>query len=1366
MAGTWCRAKVAGLVLSCLLGLLAIPSVASGDWVVTGPEEYTAPQPLPPFTGDIIIEATGSLTLTGYTGDYALTLPGSVRVCGHLTLNNCALRFTPTAEWGKGLNSRGVLDATDTEFATVPQYFEAYVNPCAGSATLTTCRFSQTHGVFNGTATNTITNCDATKTYSLEGQSSTTIEGGHVRRIDFGVAGDTCVDFSGLSPGPDCSTVIQSSNSPYHVALSGVAVELFGLYTTENAGATAPVTVDNCVLCVLDCNGYSRTEVHDSDLGGFNVNTYTGRTSPTPTPVNVAVQGLCCGDTPITTSVTSDNSPFSVGLVNTIVRGATWYLGDSGSSSGSANTIADSVMDQAAVVDHSSLQVTNSTLEAGVLQSLGDPLADGTAQLNVTNSLLEALYLQGTSTEAVIAGSQIAGPVSIGWVDWGRPDQVPPPWSAPTLTLESCVFEPNGNALVSVEPGVAGARILGNADISPSYAVSHWAPGSTIIRQYPVRVLEEGVPLAGVTVVVRDVEGNVLDSGVTSGDPPTAYLEVEFNCLNYDSEFRVELDQMGYWGSAPLRFLSSTPIQVSRMKEKLSWTSFEEEHYPWSAFAVGTGAAATWRRVGSTGGAPPAHSGASLLAAARAGEALTGLRLSIPTSPSSAAVPEQYTLRTWANLTEATAGNTSAFIGLLLEDEAKSLDLGLPFLKVGWEVDPGLDSYFRVGGASYHLAETLTPTGWHLVEVSFTPAAGEAELKLDGRPVTGLLSDPSLVGQQAYWAILAAQGNDGSARQRLAFDDASLAPKWPTTGSSLTECLWPYAILKGEEVAVSGDAQTCELRYGNGYPMLGKGSAPGPADRGLWVKLDFPVDYTLDLDPETGTLPPPTRVETGAVVWQLPFPELGEEGTIYLKWQTPAGLPTARADLLVASAVGLSREPVAWGSPRDVLPQLVLPGEQKLPDLWVEKAGPTSVSPGDRFRYQIRVVNRGFETAENVVVRDELPEAPSPGAPWVHGPLIPDAQPGDLPPGGRWAWWPACTLDWGVTAPEITNTARVSSDTSEPDYDNNHAHYTTTIVQAKDPNCISVVPDWQAQGVDRHDTLTYTLECQNVGAGTAYGVYATAELDPKLDDGTLSLPDDLSYDPASRTLLWEVGTLASGAGASTSFSVEVAGAARRARPVIGQATVYFPSVPEETRTNVVANTIIGSFPDVSWDHGALLPVELAYENGIVMGYGDGTYRPAVVVKRDQMAVYIARSLCGGDAHVPSGPAEHTFTDVLADHPFYKYIEYCVAEHIVVGYSDLTYRPANEVNRGQMAAYVARAIYTPRGIPPDDLPGYVAPTEPTFPDVATDHPYYRYIEYIVGAGVVQGYADGTYRPAEPVNRGQMAIYVARAFALPM
>ena len=47
------------------------------------------------------------------------------------------------------------------------------------------------------------------------------------------------------------------------------------------------------------------------------------------------------------------------------------------------------------------------------------------------------------------------------------------------------------------------------------------------------------------------------------------------------------------------------------------------------------------------------------------------------------------------------------------------------------------------------------------------------------------------------------------------------------------------------------------------------------------------------------------------------------------------------------------------------------------------------------------------------------------------------------------------------------------------------------------------------------------------------------------------------------------------------------------------------------------------------------------------------------------------------------------------------------------------------------------------------------------DVATDHPYFKYVEYAVEQNVVQGYPDSTYRPIVPVNRGQMAIYIARA-----
>jgi hypothetical protein len=39
-----------------------------------------------------------------------------------------------------------------------------------------------------------------------------------------------------------------------------------------------------------------------------------------------------------------------------------------------------------------------------------------------------------------------------------------------------------------------------------------------------------------------------------------------------------------------------------------------------------------------------------------------------------------------------------------------------------------------------------------------------------------------------------------------------------------------------------------------------------------------------------------------------------------------------------------------------------------------------------------------------------------------------------------------------------------------------------------------------------------------------------------------------------------------------------------------------------------------------------------------------------------------------------------------------------------------------------------------------------------------------VEYLAEEGVVQGYADGLYRPTTTVTRDQMAVYVARAFGL--
>ncbi len=190
----------------------------------------------------------------------------------------------------------------------------------------------------------------------------------------------------------------------------------------------------------------------------------------------------------------------------------------------------------------------------------------------------------------------------------------------------------------------------------------------------------------------------------------------------------------------------------------------------------------------------------------------------------------------------------------------------------------------------------------------------------------------------------------------------------------------------------------------------------------------------------------------------------------------------------------------------------------------------------------------------------------------------------------------------------------------------------------------------------------------------------------------------------------------------------------------------------------------GRFRDVPINHWAFAPIEACAEAGIVGGFDDGTYRPDLVVSRDQMAVYVARALAGGEDLVPTGPAQPTFSDVPADHWAYRYIEYAVASGIVFGYDEGTYRPTVEVDRGQMAVYIARAIATPTG--EAGLVGYTPPGTPTFSDVPADHWAYKYVEYVREQGVVQGYDDGTYRPETLCTRDQMAVYVARAFALPM
>ena len=58
----------------------------------------------------------------------------------------------------------------------------------------------------------------------------------------------------------------------------------------------------------------------------------------------------------------------------------------------------------------------------------------------------------------------------------------------------------------------------------------------------------------------------------------------------------------------------------------------------------------------------------------------------------------------------------------------------------------------------------------------------------------------------------------------------------------------------------------------------------------------------------------------------------------------------------------------------------------------------------------------------------------------------------------------------------------------------------------------------------------------------------------------------------------------------------------------------------------------------------------------------------------------------------------------------------------------------------------------------------APSSASFNDVPTDHLFFQFVEALYDSGITAGCGDGNYCPDEPVTRGQMAAFLAKALGL--
>ncbi|MBI5152124.1 S-layer homology domain-containing protein, partial [Candidatus Peregrinibacteria bacterium] len=175
---------------------------------------------------------------------------------------------------------------------------------------------------------------------------------------------------------------------------------------------------------------------------------------------------------------------------------------------------------------------------------------------------------------------------------------------------------------------------------------------------------------------------------------------------------------------------------------------------------------------------------------------------------------------------------------------------------------------------------------------------------------------------------------------------------------------------------------------------------------------------------------------------------------------------------------------------------------------------------------------------------------------------------------------------------------------------------------------------------------------------------------------------------------------------------------------------------------VVVSTANAAFKDVGSGDWFYTYVNQLVDGGIVSS-GD-YFRPGDNLNRAEMAKLAVLAAGFTDADLAS-PATASFKDVPSTAWFYKYVETAKTHGFVSGNPDGTFKPTASVDRASAAKILVNAM---------ELAENTA-GGPHFSDVAEAAWYYGVVETAYNNTVVDGYADGTFKPGAYVNRGEVA-----------
>lgn len=157
------------------------------------------------------------------------------------------------------------------------------------------------------------------------------------------------------------------------------------------------------------------------------------------------------------------------------------------------------------------------------------------------------------------------------------------------------------------------------------------------------------------------------------------------------------------------------------------------------------------------------------------------------------------------------------------------------------------------------------------------------------------------------------------------------------------------------------------------------------------------------------------------------------------------------------------------------------------------------------------------------------------------------------------------------------------------------------------------------------------------------------------------------------------------------------------------------------------------------------------------------YCPEDPVSRAQMAIFLERGMRGA-AFTPPGASGSVFADVSVDYWAADWIEQLYEDGITGGCSTnpLMYCPEQDVKRSEMAVFLERGMHWPAPFSPPSGAGTL------FADVPGTYWAVDWIEALYADGITGGCSASPlmYCPEDSVTRAQMAVFLVRAFDLPM